>query len=171
MLYRFVRARLNEADAADVVAEVMVVAWRHLDDLPEPPNAYLFGVARKVMANWRRSQTRRDNLVAKLKPTAVPAYPDHAQGVAESELVARAVSRLRPADREVVGLLAAGLSDAATLAGVLGCTENAARVRVHRARTRLAQALAQEDAAVEAPGKPLGEAPGKEPGKAKEARP
>ncbi|HEY3140934.1 MAG TPA: sigma factor, partial [Acidimicrobiales bacterium] len=50
--------------AADVVAETMLVAWRRLDQVPPGDEArlWLFGVARRVLANQRRGSARRDRL-------------------------------------------------------------------------------------------------------------
>ena len=61
-LLRYALRRVQEpADAADVVAETWVIAWRRRGDLP--PNSerrlWLFGVARRVLANQRRGQLRR----------------------------------------------------------------------------------------------------------------
>ena len=48
-------------DAADVVAETMLVAWRRIDEVPADGTArlWLYGVARRVLANHRRGQVRR----------------------------------------------------------------------------------------------------------------
>ena len=48
-----VRRVADPADAADVVAETYLVAWRRLDDVPAGACArpWLFGVARRVLAN------------------------------------------------------------------------------------------------------------------------
>jgi RNA polymerase sigma-70 factor, ECF subfamily len=51
-VYAARRAGLGDAD--DVVAEVFVIAWRRIDDLPEDPLPWLLGVARRVLANRRR---------------------------------------------------------------------------------------------------------------------
>ena len=47
-----VRRVADPADAADVVAETYLVAWRRLDDVPAGADArpWLFGVARRVLA-------------------------------------------------------------------------------------------------------------------------
>ncbi|GGP14496.1 sigma-70 family RNA polymerase sigma factor [Nonomuraea glycinis] len=48
-------------DAADVVAETYVIAWRRITELPdgEADKLWLYGVARRVLANHRRSERRR----------------------------------------------------------------------------------------------------------------
>jgi RNA polymerase sigma-70 factor (ECF subfamily) len=44
--------------AQDVVAETFLVAWRRLDDVPADALPWLYGVARRVLANQRRSADR-----------------------------------------------------------------------------------------------------------------
>lgn len=58
----------------------------------------------------------------------------------------RALDSLREPDREILRLAAWEDCSTAELATVLGCSQNAAGVRLHRARNRLRRALAQDDA-------------------------
>ena len=55
-------------DAADVVAETFLVAWRRLEHVPPGDEArlWLYGVARRVLANQRRGERRRDRLEVRL---------------------------------------------------------------------------------------------------------
>src|SRR4051812_45380867 len=55
-------------DAADVVAETFLVAWRRLDEVPNDAGArlWLFGVARRVIANRYRAERRRARLAERL---------------------------------------------------------------------------------------------------------
>src|SRR5690606_8089851 len=65
----YVSRRAGSADrAADVFSEVFLVAWRRLDDVPPGAEArlWLFGVARRTLANARRATRRRDALVERL---------------------------------------------------------------------------------------------------------
>ncbi|MGP3918590.1 RNA polymerase sigma factor [Nonomuraea sp. 10N515B] len=58
----YVRRRIDSHDdAADALAETFTTAWRRLDDIPEGREArlWLFGVARRVLANDRRAESRR----------------------------------------------------------------------------------------------------------------
>lgn len=127
----------SAGDAQDAVSEVFLTAWRRLDELPEGDAArvWLYAVARRVVANQRRSRRRRDALRERLALEAVSAAvepspdPEHA-------LVREALLRLGLRDREVL-LLAEweGLSPA-QIAEVLGCAKVTARGRLHRARRR-----------------------------------
>jgi RNA polymerase sigma-70 factor (ECF subfamily) len=55
--------------------------------------------------------------------------------------VAAALRSLGDTDREILTLAAWEDLDAGQIAVVLGCSRNAARIRLHRARRRLAAAL------------------------------
>jgi RNA polymerase sigma-70 factor, ECF subfamily len=93
-LLRFVRRR-HPTDAEDVVGEVMLVAWRRLDDTPadlSAARAWLFGVARKTLQNTRRRDDRRDAVATRLAETRhSPAEADH-----HPDLVALRVDIPRP---------------------------------------------------------------------------
>lgn len=129
-----------EADAEDAVAEVFSIAWRRFDRAPAPGDAlpWLLAIARRVLANHHRSEARRWRLTLRLR--AQPRDP--MVPVARETPASEALGRLRPADRELLRLLAwEGLSQAE--AGlVLGISENAVAIRLHRARKRFAAELA-----------------------------
>src|SRR3954467_3304980 len=68
-LLRFVRRRVHPTHAEDVVGDVMLVAWRRLDDVPanlSDARAWLFGVARKTLQNSRRREDRHDSVAVRL---------------------------------------------------------------------------------------------------------
>src|SRR6266508_6279372 len=69
-LVGYVARRLVDPTAApDVVADVFMVAWRRVDDVPPGGEArlWLYGVARRMLANWRRGEQRRDRLSSRLR--------------------------------------------------------------------------------------------------------
>lgn len=149
-----VRRVADPGDAADVVAETFLVAWRRLDDVPVGDDArpWLFGVARHVLANHYRGERRRhalaDRLREDLREVAVPP-PD--AGGSDVELALR---RLPDDDRELLRLVAwEGLArDEIALA--LGVPRATVRVRLHRARRRLLAAMAELDTAAGTPPQP-----------------
>jgi len=63
------RRTATSADAADVVSETMLIAWRRLDQVPSGDSArpWLFGVARRVLANQRRGIGRQERLGDRLR--------------------------------------------------------------------------------------------------------
>ncbi|WP_232216029.1 RNA polymerase sigma factor [Promicromonospora sukumoe] len=141
-VYRYARARLPAAEAEDVVAEVFAIAWRK-GELPDHPRAWLLAVARRVLANQVRAQHRRTALADRVGTHPAPAGADDVRLVGELDELRRAMDLLRPADREVIALLAAAELSTAEVAQVLGCTTAVAANRVHRARGRLRAAYAR----------------------------
>jgi len=129
-------------DAADVIAETFLTAWRRIGDVPagEAARPWLYGVARRVLANRRRGDQRRTALGERLR-TELAAEPYHRDPPPGLDGVAAALRRLGEADREILTLAGWEGLDAGEIAVVLGCSRNAARIRLHRARRRFAAAL------------------------------
>jgi RNA polymerase sigma factor (sigma-70 family) len=140
-------------DAADVVAETFLVAWRRLDDVPAGDQArlWLYGVARRQLANQRRGQLRRSQLADRLRdelPAAMAAAAA-ASGAEEDRaaVVRAALGRLDVSDRELLALSSwEGLSPA-EIAVVLEVPAVTLRTRLHRARKRLRVELQRSDSA------------------------
>jgi len=147
----YVSRRAGSADrAADVFSEVFLVAWRRLDDVPPGDEArlWLFGVARRTLANARRAARRRDALVerlaASLPSSAFVTVPDEP---ASPGRIRAAIDRLDAVDAELVRLVAwEGLAPHQAGA-VVGLGPDLARVRLHRARARLRAWLAEDGGA------------------------
>src|SRR6266581_3548338 len=68
----------NGDDAADVVAETFLTAWRRLDDVPADEGArlWLYGVARRVLANHHRGQRRKSELAERLRLDLAVTYQE-----------------------------------------------------------------------------------------------
>jgi RNA polymerase sigma-70 factor, ECF subfamily len=139
--------RAEATDAADVAAETFTTAWRRLRDVPDGEEArlWLYGVARRVLANQRRAERRRLRVAGRLRDESRTA-PSSAAEPAVGRNVPAAFARLRPEDRELLSLTAWEGLDPGELARVLGCSRNAARIRLHRARRRFALELERPDA-------------------------
>lgn len=142
------RRTSQPADAADVLAEVFLVAWRRLEDVPPGDEArlWLYGVARGVMANHRRSLRRRERLglrLAEVLTEHVGADPaDLADLGGRDDVVRGALALLPPNDREVIQLAIWEELSAPEVAAVLGVPPATVRTRLHRARNRLRDLLA-----------------------------
>ncbi len=109
-------------DAADIVAETMLVAWRRIDDVPADGTArlWLYGVARRVLANHRRGQVRRDRLAERMRLQLVEVTPD-LTSLADSNAVIRdGLAQLSDDDRELIMLTAWDGLDPREAAVVLG---------------------------------------------------
>ena len=135
----------NPHDAADVLAETFLTAWRRLDDVPPGDQArlWLYGVARRVLANQQRGEHRRSELADRLRAELTTAYqaPEYAGELAG---IAAAFRGLPETDRELLALVGWEGLDNGQVAAVLGCSRNAVRIRLHRARRRLASAIARQ---------------------------
>ncbi len=132
----YVRRRAPRDLAADAVSETFLVCWRRLDDVPAEALPWLYAVARKTLANQRRAAARHGT------PASVEIAID-APPLVGDQLLGAAFARLSESDREVLRLVAwEGLSPRQA-ASVLGCSAVACRVRLHRAKRRLANRLAE----------------------------
>ena len=129
-------------DAAEAIAETFATLWRRFDRCPhgQELRPWLFGVARRVIANQRRGERRRsalgERMAANVEPAALEAVPEETT----SEL-ARAFATLSEPDRELLSLVAWEGLTREELAVALGTSRAAARLRLHRARKRLRDAL------------------------------
>lgn len=157
-LYRLARSKIltyalrrssSLEDAADIAAETFAIAWRRLDQVPSGEEAvlWLYAVARNLLRKEHQRGQRRCELIERvacnLPDDALRCPPGDEDG-----LVALLCLRALPEDDREVLMLGAweGLRPAA-IARVLGCSPGAARVRMHRARRRLQQVIAEHAAA------------------------
>lgn len=134
------------ADAADLLSETFVVAWRRGDRMPADPEQarmWLFGVARRVLANAARGAARHSDLTNKLRGHLETLPMEH---VDAETLDIRAALDAIPADQsELVRLV---LWDGFTLpeaATILGISDSTARGRYQRARTQLRELLREHE--------------------------
>ena len=156
-LQRYLRRRASPQDAEDLLSEVLTTVWRRIDDAP-PDRAlpWSYGIARRALANHRRSSRRRLRLVERL----VSEPPTHHSDVADDQpdpKVGRALRTLPHADQEILRLWAWEQLEPREIAVVLGMTPNAASLRLSRGKRKLADALARQD------GEPAGHRGGKDP--------
>ena len=142
-LMAYARRRCDDALADDVVSETFLVAWRRIEDVPgDSPLPWLYGIARRTLANQRRGRERQGRLINRLAALPAPRQGgDH-----ENQVVLDALGSLSVADQEVLKLGAWEGLTVAEIAVVLGCSTNAAALRLSRARRRLRQRLTVPDA-------------------------
>jgi RNA polymerase sigma factor (sigma-70 family) len=136
---------LDRADSDELVAEVFTIAWRRFDDVPDDAVPWLFGVARNVLRNMRRSQRRKARLLERL-PRPEVALSQEADSGSDASRVRAALASLDESDRELLALIAWDGLTPQQAATVVGRTPGATRVRLHRARARLAAALETREA-------------------------
>jgi RNA polymerase sigma-70 factor (ECF subfamily) len=137
--------RVAEDHAHDLVAEVFLIVWRRRAIAPDEPDLrpWLFKVASNVLRNHHRGVARRMRLHERLRAYARTDTARQPPEQSDTDAILRwALAQLREPDREVLRLTAWEGCTTDELAKVLGCSANAAAVRLHRARRRLRNVLA-----------------------------
>lgn len=133
------------ADAQDCASEVFVVAWRRIDELQwDTARPWLYGIARGVLANRRRSADRRIRLTRKVSGLAQGTAEDPNVIVVRAEQDAEvmdALSKLKDSDREILILSTWEELTSPEIAVALNISTSAAEQRLHRAKQRFARHL------------------------------
>jgi RNA polymerase sigma factor (sigma-70 family) len=139
-LYRYFVRRAPRDDADDLTADVLAIAWRRRDDLPDGAELpWLYRTAGFVLANHRR----------KGRPVPVGDVPDEIDDadpatLAIDDVELRAVlAALVPRDRRILLLHGWGGIDTGELAAVLGISRGGADAALSRARARLRAAWSE----------------------------
>ncbi|MCO1340302.1 hypothetical protein BJH93_15645 [Kocuria polaris] len=145
-LLAYFQRRVQQQDAADLVAETMMTAWRRVDDLPagaEPARMWLFGIARNVLANAERGERRRWRLANKLR--LMLGRGESAAAADSGAEVRDAVANLGAEQAELIRLVHWDGFTLKQAADVLGMPPSTARGRYAQAKVRLAELLAEDD--------------------------
>lgn len=124
----FCLRRAERDRAEDAASETFAVAWRRRDTIPREPLPWLYGIARRALANQRRAAWRQQALAHRLASLPAPAFVpagDHA--------VLEALARLPVPDQEALMLAAWEGMSAAEAGQVLDCSAVAFRLRLLRA--------------------------------------
>ena len=145
---RYVVRRQEAAVVDEAVADTFLVAWRRLDEIPEQTLPWLLGVARRVLADQRRSVRRRRSLSERLHLDALAggAAGNWEPPAGLTPQLASALAALTEHEREALLLVAWDELSTADAARVAGCSAAAFRVRLHRARQRVSDRLGIEQA-------------------------
>jgi RNA polymerase sigma-70 factor (ECF subfamily) len=138
----------DPADAADVLAETFLTAWRRLDDVPpdDETRPWLLGVARRVLANQRRGARRHAGLADRLADELATQLPALTGADTADVGLREALTRVPERDREVLLLSAWEDLTPAQIAAVTGLRRATVRTRLHRARRRLRAELELDQA-------------------------
>src|SRR3954462_3467354 len=130
----------DRAAAEDVTAAAFERAYRKrtsFDERRGPPRAWLFGIARHAALD----ELRRRKRVATLAIEPPERAEDVAELAARRQAVLTALGRLSARERELIALrYYAGLSNT-ELAAVVGVSATNAGTLVHRAMTKLREAV------------------------------
>ena len=145
---RYVVRRQSAALVDDAIAETFLVAWRRLDEIPDRTLPWLLGVARRVLADQRRAVRRGRSLSERLRVDVVTdgRARDWEPPAGLTPELTSALAALTEHEREALLLVAWDELSATDAARVAGCSAMAFRVRLHRARQRVAHRLGVEEA-------------------------
>src|SRR2546421_10500342 len=143
-ILKYGRRRLDDPDASvELAQEVFVVAWRRRTEVPDRSLPWLYGVARRLLANHWRARRAAPELLSMTDPDRFrdPGTPGPDTG---PEIADRRAAPATPSgiDHEILRLIGWEELTVAEAAGVLGCSRATAAVRLHRARRRLTDAMA-----------------------------
>lgn len=148
LLAYFVRRVDVPEDAADLLSETALIAWRKRKYLPqseEDIRAWLFGVARNVLLHHYRTSIRRRAAADRLRDQIrIDSYSGFTPTPA-TEAVLSAIRELDALDQEIIGLAHWDGLPLVEVARVLRMKEGTVRSRYHRARVRLRDALGAFD--------------------------
>jgi RNA polymerase sigma-70 factor (ECF subfamily) len=142
LLNYFARRVRPVEDAADLLAQTMLVAWRRVKVIPRDPiqaRMWLYGVARNVLATHRRSSVRRSELADRLRDDLTARGGSVADETGAD--IQALVAALDEIDRELIGLVYWEGFSVLEAAGILKIRAATARSRMSRARSQLRAAL------------------------------
>jgi RNA polymerase sigma-70 factor (ECF subfamily) len=145
-LQRFVARRVGERErAADLTADIFLAAIDSADRYRPrgTPKAWLYGIARVVVAEDRRRSARERAREERLRGSALLDEEEAARiegridAAARSRRLYEAMDRLGEDERAVLELVAIDELAVAEAAAAIGVRPVTARVRLHRARRKL----------------------------------
>ena len=144
-VYAYVAGMLRDRSAAeDVTAAAFERAYRkrrRFNPKRGTQRAWLFGIARNATLDELRRRGRQAQLSTDPEDTAIVSAVDVAEESHQRLEVRRALASLKARDRELIALkFFAGLNNS-EIATALGCSESNAGTRVHRAVTKLREAM------------------------------
>lgn len=140
----------NVSQSEDLAQETFITAWRKLSDLREPEKfkSWLFGIARNLINNSARKQSRNPLADAApldeelTVPAPVPNPAGHAISKEEEEILWRSLEHIPEAYREPLVLFYRQHQSIEQVAAALDLSEEAARQRLSRGRKLLQEQVA-----------------------------
>jgi RNA polymerase sigma-70 factor (ECF subfamily) len=142
-IYRWCRARAGDA-AADMTAEVFARAWlnrgRFRDEANGSAGPWLYGIAGNLYRDWLRRKRVEAKARARLGLPELQQDPELEEVEERLSLPSAALAALaglQQSDREALELRVVEDRPYSEVASRLGCTQQAARLRVSRALRRI----------------------------------
>jgi RNA polymerase sigma-70 factor, ECF subfamily len=147
----FYRRTWDPHASADLLAETFAAAWLRRGTYRErdgSPNAWLFGIAKRELGRYRRRRKielraikRLGIQVPQLGNDSIERIEEMVDARAFREELEAALKRLSGSERDAVQLRVIDDRSFKEVGDQLGCSEGAARVRVHRALRKMADAM------------------------------
>ncbi|WP_104133227.1 RNA polymerase sigma factor [Cryobacterium sp. M91] len=136
----------EQEDAADLLAETLLIVWRKAAALPADDaevRPWMFGIARKVLMHHYRRATYQRTLGDRLR--SILAATPHAgfSDPTEYDDLHKAIAGLDMVDRDIIGLVHWEGFSLVEVSRILRMKEGTVRSRYHRARTSLRAELDQ----------------------------
>ena len=142
------RMSLSQALAEDIAQETFVRAWRHLDDYQPMKAAFstwLFTIARNLAINELTSARNKNELAIGEELPDMASYTASEMPEPMRELCIKqqhfhlqaALRQLNMQDRSVIGLAYVDELSMADIARIEGCSLEAVKTRLHRAKQKL----------------------------------
>lgn len=152
-VFAYCARRTAVEDAKDATADVFAVAWRRFGDMPNDDGQlpWLYGVARNVLKDRRRSHRRRDRLTAKIgsQPSEQVEGPEpQVVRSSEHEAVLAAISKLPEKDQEIIRLVEWEGMSREQVAEVMYVSRAAIDKRMARTYKKLARHLGVKESGV-----------------------
>ena len=136
---KFFAYRTSSSEVEGLAAEVFSIAWQKRDKAPvghELP--WLFRIANNVLLNHRRKEQRRFVLPLFITDLIAPSADDLAIA---NVTVKAAWSKLKPADRMVLSLIALEGLEIEEVSNILKVSKNATTIRFHRAKKNFSEIM------------------------------
>jgi RNA polymerase sigma factor (sigma-70 family) len=152
-IHHYAARRLGASAADDLVAETFLAAFRRrtsYDTSRSQARPWLYGIATTLIARQRRSEQRLYRALARtgLDPLPEPIADQVVRRVTaqgQQRRLAAALAGLSPADREVLLLVAWGGLSYEEIAEAVAVPIGTVRSRLHRARRKVREALANAE--------------------------
>jgi len=144
MISAYLARRVPFSEVEDLASDLFEVAWSKKDKIPEGFELpWLYKTARYIVSNFHRKQSGRTSILARLaEPVAAPS----AESIALADIeLSDALAGLSAPDREIISLWALeGLTNV-EIAKAIEVSENAAAIKLTRAKQKLKNLLKPEN--------------------------
>lgn len=144
--YAFQKVR-NDADAKDIVQEVFLRAYRHLDKLkfPHKFRTWLYTIMSNECKRWlARTAKDREIRLEDMADAVVQIEPEHARNPEDWQVdLEQALAELSDDNRILVSMFYMSDCSLREIGEFLGVSTNTVKVRLHRARQKLGGILSE----------------------------